>query len=56
VSRYYVFDVHISTPGETDEEEITMARGVRTVMFWAVGGAAIYGLTVLFQYLGWYPR
>lgn len=26
-----------------------------TVAFWLTGGAAIYGLTVLFQHLGWYP-
>jgi hypothetical protein len=24
------------------------------VTWWATGGAAIYGLTLLFQHLGWY--
>lgn len=31
-----------------------MNRIFASVAFWAVGGAAVYALTLLFERLGWY--
>lgn len=33
-----------------------MKYRVLAVAVWAVGAAAVFGLTVLFQHLGWYPH